>query len=147
MAILFPVCVYAAKMSLLVQTYLNILRQETKLMQINIVGVLVAGVTTYSSIFLLKNLTLAMLSIVFNQMFRCIYAEIIISKKINMDVIKDIVTETAIVLLFIFFNWFIGGYIGLSLYSICYAFYLFIKRDVIKELFSRGLSIISQNTK
>lgn len=146
MAILFPVCVYASKMSLLVQTYLNIFRQETKLMQINIAGVIIAAITTYISIFLFESLVLAMLSIVFNQMFRCIYAETIVSKKINVDVVKDVVTETAIVLLFIFFNSFIGGYIGLSLYIICYAFYLFNKKEVIKELFNRGLSIVSRNT-
>lgn len=135
MAILFPVCVYAAKMTLLVQTYMNIYRLEKNLMRINIAGVILAALTTGLSVFILKNLTLAMLSIVFNQMFRCIYAEIDISRYIGINVINDIIFETIIVALFIYFHWFIGGLVGLLLYSLCFFGYLFAKRKVIKELY------------
>ncbi len=143
MAILFPVCVYAAKMTLLVQTYLNILRLEKKLLQINLWGILVAVITTLFSIFLLKNLTLAMLSIVVNQMFRCIYAEIVVSKKIQINVAKDIVIESVIVIAFICFNWLIGGMIGPMLYFICYISYLIYKKDVIKTLVIKGKTYLA----
>ena len=135
MAILFPVCVYAAKTSLLVQTYMNIFRMEKKLMQINIIGVALAAATTGLTVFALKNLMIAIASIVFNQMVRCVYAEIIVSRYMKITVIKDIIIETIVVTLFIVFHWFLGGITGLMLYMICYAFYIAYKRDTMKEIY------------
>ncbi len=135
MAILFPVCVYAAKMSLLVQTYMNIFRMEKKLMQINIAGVVLAAVTTGLTVFALKNLTLAMVSIVFNQMVRCVYAEVVVSRYMKINVIRDIVVETTMVVLFVIFHWFLSGITGLSLYIICYVCCFVFKRGTIGELY------------
>lgn len=137
MAILFPMCIYAAKMTMLVQTYMNVFRLEKKMLQVNITGVVVAVITTLISVFLLENLTLAMLSMVINQMFRCIYAEYVLSKEMNINCKKDIVYEVALTALFILASWFIGGWIGVVIYLIGYLVYLILKREDVKMLFAQ----------
>lgn len=129
MAILIPMCIYATKMTMLIQTYMNVFRLEKQIMKVNLSGVLVAIVTTVISVFWMKNLTLAMLSIVINQMFRCVYAEIVLSKKIEIYVLKDIITEIIMTILFIVISWFIGGWIGVGLYLLVFIGYLFIKKN------------------
>lgn len=128
MAILFPMCIFAAKMTLLVQTFMNVLRLEKQIMRINCIGVIVAAITMQISVFWMESLPLAMGSIVFNQFFRCIYAEKILSPYINLDLTKESLIEMIIALLFIIANWFIGGTLGFGLYIGVYIAYLIYKR-------------------
>lgn len=137
MAILFPVCIYAAKMTLLVQTYMNVYRLEQKSMQVNIVGVILAGITTFISVFMLKDLTLAMISIVCNQLFRCVYAEVITSRFISINVIHDVILEIILVILFIVMHWYVGGVIGAMIYIVCFGIYILIKWKDIRRVISQ----------
>lgn len=132
MAILFPMCIYAALMTLLIQTYMNVFRLEKNVLYINIFGLIFAFITTLISIYWLKNLTLAMLSMVLNQMFRCICAEIWLSKKLKVSLIKDITLEVVLTSSFICANWFIGKWKGLIVYTLVYSIYLLIKSKEIK---------------
>lgn len=131
MAILFPMCIYAAKMTMLIQTYMNVFRLENKMLKVNIVGVIIAAITTGISVFWLHSLTLAMMSIVLNQMARCIYAEIVLARFIGFNVMKDTLYEILLTALFIFANWFVGGWIGVGIYVIAYIVYLLIKNKSI----------------
>lgn len=134
MAILFPMCIYAAKMTMLIQTYMNVFRLEKKMLHVNIVGVIIAAVTTAITVFWLKNLTLAMVSMVANQMFRCIYAEFVLAKEIQIHCLKDTIFEALLTILFILANWFVGGWSGVSIYLVGYLGYLFLKRKDVKTL-------------
>lgn len=133
MAILFPMCIYAAKNTLLVNTYLNVCRMEKKTLLINVAGVAVAAVTTALSVFVLQNLTLAMMTIVVNQMFRCILGESILSMRMGISVLKDNIFEVVLTVLFISVNWFVGGWGGVVLYLAGYVLYLIVKRHDIKD--------------
>lgn len=124
MAILFPMCIYAAKHSLLVNTYLNVYRMEKKTVLINVVGVVFATIATAVSVFWLKNLTMAMVTIVINQMLRCILGEWILSKQIKVSVLKDNVFEVALTILFVVVNWFIVGWSAVVIYFVGYIAYL-----------------------
>ena len=135
MAILFPMCIYAAQLSLLTQTYMNVFRMEKKTLQVNLIGVAFAAVTTAISVFWLKNLTLAMLSMVVNQMFRCIYAELVLSKRTGVPVLRDILLESVLTVVFVCANWFIGAWLGVGIYVLAYLVYLVFKhRDVADTL-------------
>ena len=135
MAILFPVCIYAAKNTLLVNTYLNVYRMEKKMLYINLASVAVAALTTAVSVFALRNLTLAMMSVVVNQMFCCITGEIVLSKRMNVAVAKDNVLEVLLTVLFVGVNRFIGGRTGVALYCAGYVLYLALKSRDIKGTF------------
>lgn len=137
MALLFPMCIYSSKMTLLVQTYMNVYRMEKDIMKVNIIGVLFAIITTIISILFLDNLTIAVLCMVINQMFRCIYAEVCLSHRIKIKIIKDSVYEVLLSVIFIFSSWNIGGSMGLVVYGIGYSIYIWLKREDFIEMFAK----------
>lgn len=65
MALLFPICIYESKMSMLINTYLKSFRKEKSMLIINTISLILSLILTISSVFILNNLTLAILSIVF----------------------------------------------------------------------------------
>ena len=109
---------------------------EKTTLAVNFAGVIVAAITTGISVFWLGNLTLAMFGIVINQMFRCVFGELILAKKINIRVLKVIILEAAMAAAFIAFSWYIGSWLGTGLYFAAYIGYFVIKYKDIKESFA-----------
>jgi len=133
MALLFPICIYESKMSMLVNTYLKNLRKEKWILIVNVVSVFISFIMSLIAIFLLNNLTLTIVSIVLVLAFRCIFAEIILSKFINIKVKKDILLELLMCTIFMTTGWLIRSYFSTLFYAACYLVYLFIKRKDIIE--------------
>lgn len=133
MALLFPICIYESKMSMLVNTYLKSFRKEKYMLIINAISLALSAVLTGVSVFMLNNLTLAILSIVFLLGFRCILGEIVLTKTMNISIYEDIILETVLTLIFICSSWFIQNIFCLVIYICFYLIYVFIKRKEIKE--------------
>lgn len=144
MALLFPICCYSAKMSMLVLTYMKVIRLERKILIVNLLSVLISCITAVLSCYFLKNLTLAMLSIVFNQMVRCIIAELILAKHINYNPSKDIFIEALMTCTFIFSSWMIGGLGGIGIYMFAYILYIVAYRKNLKEIMPLIKSALSK---
>lgn len=134
MGILLPICLYSSKMALLLQTYMKVLRLEKKLMKVNLIALFVAVTATIISIFMLKDLTISVCSILLSQAFRTIYAEILLSKHIRIHVVKDIIYEFAVTVIFVVSNWIIGGWLGMLLYLVTVTGYILLKKKEIREL-------------
>lgn len=135
MAILFPMCVYESKMSMLISTYLKTLRKERYLLLVNSVTVILSAISTYVFAFVMHNLNLLILSIVILLAFRCVFAELLLSRVLEISVKKDIVLELALTAIFIFFSWAVGGILGLLGYLVAYGVYIFIQRKQLMALF------------
>ncbi|MCA1033485.1 oligosaccharide flippase family protein [Bacillus infantis] len=133
MALLFPMCVYEGKMALLINTYLKTLRKEKLMLTINLSSVILSIILTLLFTVVYENLSLTVATIVVLLAFRCVLAEILLSKLLNVSVYKDIFLESAMIILFILTGWYISSWIGIALYLVCYGFYLLIKRREIKE--------------
>lgn len=134
-AILFPICMYQSKMSLLVNTYYKTLRLENLLMKCNMAALALSGIFTLLSTLVLNSVTAAILSILIVLVFRCILSELLLSRRIAIEVKKDIVIELAMTVAFIVCNWFFG-FAGMVMYAGCYALYLLIKKNDIMETVS-----------
>lgn len=135
MAILFPICIYESKVTLLINTYLKALRKEKWLLAVNAATVLFSALLSYISVFVLQNLDTAILSIVILLACRCIISEVLLTNLIeNANLYKNIILENILSILFIITSWSIGGMLGLLLYMVCYLIYLFLKRNSILEL-------------
>lgn len=135
MALIFPMCVYEGKMSLLINTFLKTLRKEKIILFVNVLSLILSLITTFIFVFLLKNLTLSVVSIVLLVTFRCVLAEIFLSKIINISLYNEIILEILMTLVFILTGWFVGSWVGVVIYLLAYALYLFIKRkDIITTL-------------
>lgn len=127
-AILFPVCVFSAKMNLLVQNYMKVFRMEREILRVNVVGMLIAVVTTVISVALFHNLTLAMVAVVVNHGLRCIYGEYLLSERISIRLIPYILWEVIMTAGFILSMWCVGGWPGTAIYLAGFAVYMFFNR-------------------
>ncbi|WP_462405919.1 MATE family efflux transporter [Gracilibacillus sp. Marseille-QA3620] len=133
MALLFPICVFEGKMSLLINTYLKTLRKEKVIMYVNLISVFLSLFTTVIFTILLRNLTLTVLSIVILIAFRCILAEVLLSKILHVTVHYDIFLEVLLSAIFILTGWFVGSWEGIVLYLFSYLIYLFLRKREISE--------------
>lgn len=132
-ALLLPICIYESKMSMLVNTYLKNLRKEKWILIVNLVSMGISFLVSLVTIFLLNNLILAMISIVLVLAFRCIYAELLLSKWLAIKVKKDILLELLMCLLFMATGWLLQSYWSTLIYAAGYLGYLYIKRKDITE--------------
>ncbi|MEI3232950.1 MAG: hypothetical protein V8S33_00475 [Intestinibacter bartlettii] len=133
MALLFPICIYESKMSMLINTYLKSFRKEKSMLIINTISLILSLILTISSVFILNNLTLAILSIVFLLGFRCVIGELVLTKIMNILIYKDIILETVLTAIFIISSWFINNMFCSIIYTCFYSIYVFIKRKDIKR--------------
>lgn len=143
MALLFPMIIFESKTALLINTYLKTLRQEKKMLFINILTVAMSGFITFLTVYVYNDLTLVIGSIVFLLAFRSIVAEFVISRIIKVNVVGNIFFECILVSTFMFSSWIVKGVPGILLYLIVYCFYLFIKKDEIKH----SLEVLRKLTK
>ena len=133
MALLFTICIYESKMSMLINTYLKSFRKEKSMLIINTISLILSLILTISSVFILNNLTLAILSIVFLLGFRCVIGELVLTKIMNILIYKDIILETVLTAIFIISSWFINNMFCSIIYTCFYLIYVFIKRKDIKR--------------
>lgn len=133
MALLFPLCIYEAKMTMLIATYLKALRKEKLILIINCLAVALSVVGAIIAALWLRNLTLTILMIVLVLALRAIIAEVLLAKIIPIKFKKDIALELTLTTVFILAGWFVGGLMGMFIYIISYVAYLLIKKSDIKK--------------
>lgn len=132
MAILFPIIVFEGKMSLLITTYLKVLRKEKTILFINIITVIVSVVLTLFTTQIIANLDITVFSVVVLLAFRSVMAEFLLSRVIKIVVLKDIVLELVMTILFIVSAWRFDSFMTSLLYGIGYISYLMVKRKDIQ---------------
>ncbi|GAB6420562.1 oligosaccharide flippase family protein [Bacillus luti] len=134
MAILFPMCVYQGKMTLLINTYLNTLRKEKVVLKINLFLLFLSTIVSFITTYVMRNLEMALLAIVILLALRCIFAEIVLAKILGISIYKDIILEIALTIIFIGISWFIDSWSVFGIYLCVYIIYLVLKKnDVIKD--------------
>lgn len=135
MALLFPICIFESKMALLINTYLKTLRKEKLMLKINCISFFISVINTFVIIMLFKDLNLLIASISILLAFRCVLAEMYLSKILKVSLYKNIVLELVMTLIFMLTGWFINSWISVLLYVISYMMYLAIKRkDIINTI-------------
>lgn len=96
-------------MSLLINTYLKtLLREEKAMLKVNLIALGFALILTFITTILIEDLNLAILSIMILLVFRCISAEIYLSKIMNISVFRDIILEIIMTIIFILGGWFVN---------------------------------------
>lgn len=132
MALLFPMCLYESKIILLINTYLKTLRREKLMLIINFITVFISIILTFISTIMFNNLILAILTIVILLAFRCIIAELCLSKILKIEVKKDILLELFMTIIFISVSFRFSISRAFIIYLIAYIFYLIVKKkDII----------------
>ncbi len=131
MAILFPLCIYEGRMSLLNNTYLKTTSDVKQILKINLSSVGVSVVLTALSVYLFHSLEMSVLSILLAVMFRCLYADFVVGKKINLKVWKATLMELILMASFVLLSWFVNSVFCTLGYCVCLAGYFIINRKKI----------------
>lgn len=138
LGLLFPMCIFESKTSMLINTYLKTLRKENMMLIFNLISVCMSFLVTIITVYILHDLNLTILSIVILLAFRSIISEVYLSKILNISIIRNILTETSLTILFISVTWYLNIPLGLIIYIMCYVIYLIFKSreiaNTIREL-------------
>lgn len=134
MSVLFPVCLFESKVSLLINTYLKSLRKEDLMLKINLISVGIAAVITFFSIEIIHNLNAAVFSIVFLYAFRCEMAEHYMGHLLNLKLKKAILVELIMVTIFITTGVFLDNWLCTLLYTSAYIIYIIVNRKSIVQI-------------
>ncbi|MGT2950758.1 hypothetical protein BU202_05265 [Streptococcus cuniculi] len=143
MVLIFPMAIYESKMSLLINTYLKALRMERYILKINVQTVILSLCLTLFTAFVLKNLDLAIVSIVILLAFRCVLAEGAVARELEIDVKKDMYFEVILTMIFILSGWFLSPMMAIMSYIVFYGVYLLIKRDAFYNTIKNFKQILS----
>ena len=134
MSVLFPVCVFDSKLSLLIYTYLKSMRKEALMLKLNVITVLVSLLVTYITVEILHDLDLTVLSIVFIYAFQCCLSESFISHLLKMNLKKEIVMDLLMCGIFIISGWYIRNVFCMVIYAGAYAAFILLHMEQIKSL-------------
>lgn len=124
MGILFPIIIYEGRMSLLVNTYLKTLRQEKTILFVNVLTLAATLLASLIIIFVMGNLTLAVVLIMCSLAFRCIVAELLLSRYMKINVWKNEILETFITIVFVAGNLYLSLWDSVILYIIIFTIYI-----------------------
>ncbi|MDG3132069.1 hypothetical protein MKL26_03375 [Streptococcus suis] len=127
MILVFPISVFEGKMALLINTYLKTYRMEKTILFANIISMLFSLILTFISTVIFSNLIFAAVSITILLFFRSLLAECLLSRKLSIPVLSDILLEAIMVVLFILVAWYLPDTIGFVSYLIIFLFYTCLK--------------------
>lgn len=128
LAILFPLCVYEARTSVLALTYLKTLRREKDIVRANVAVVLVSLPMTFLTVHVLGSLDLAVLSIIVLYALKAVCTEALLARQMPMRLTRDHLLEAALTVAFILCGWLLPDGAAIFAYLAAYLAYLFIKR-------------------
>lgn len=135
MGILFPMVIYEGRMSLLLNTYLKTLRKEKTILMVNILTLALTLILSIFIIFYVGNLYLTVGLIIFSLALRCILAETLLHRYLNLNLIIPQILETMLTIMFIFSNLFFNDWYSFLVYSFVYViFILVMRKDMLKSL-------------
>ncbi len=134
MALLFPICLFESKFSLLVCTYLKALRKEKEIMWINVITVGITGVLTGIAVYWQHNLFATILLLPLLMGMRSIVSEILVANYLELSLRKEIIWEIVLSVIFIFVSWNVQSFWCTIIYAIIYIVYLISVKEKIREM-------------
>lgn len=131
LAILFPLCIYEVRNSVLVWTYLKVLRKESLIMRANLIMIGISIATTFLSVFICDSLDLTVCSIVVLYAIKAVYTEWLLGKYIPVCAKSDWLVETVLSCCFITSSWGLNSTGAFLVYTASYVLYLLYKKKEI----------------
>ncbi|MFR4286061.1 MAG: lipopolysaccharide biosynthesis protein [Enterococcus italicus] len=145
MAFVFPMFVYEGKMALLINTYLKTLRYENAMMKINLISLGLCLIITFFSARVFNSLDITVLNIIIVLFIRTALAESFLAGKLKIHIIKDMLLEGTLTVIFIISGWFIDSWNSLTIYLLAYIFYLILKKKELNQSFNKIKFVIKNN--
>lgn len=132
-SVLMPMMVYQGKFEILSNTFMKNFRMEATLMLINVTTLLMSIGLTGITVYLMHNISLAVFSIAVVMGFRSVLAEVILSRRISVPFVRELLFENVVILGFMILSWNYSTVISFGIYAIVMVVYLFSKRQDVKS--------------
>lgn len=124
MALLFPMCLFESKTTLLVNSFLKALRKERWLCGVNVVTMLLGCGLSALCVHLLGNLYLAVLCIPVLLAVRGLLLELLVGRLFGEDMLAQNLLECGLAAVFIASGWLLDSVWCLAVYGAAYLVYL-----------------------
>lgn len=135
MGILFPMVIYEGRMSLLINTYLKVMRKEKTILFVNVITLILSVTLGAFSVYVLEDIYIAVVVLIFCLAFRCFLAETFLCSYMKIKVFKQQMMEVILTVTFISLNVIVGGIVSLIIYTLIYALYILINHSSIRKSF------------
>ncbi|MNP45824.1 hypothetical protein D3C76_1397770 [compost metagenome] len=119
---------------MLCTTYLKVMNKERTLLKINVLSMIISLVLSLMGGYVFKNINLIIIFMVVTIAIRSAVAEVYLSKLMDMVVIKSIVYEMSLAVIFVASTWFLRSSTSFVIYFVVYSIYIFTKRKDINEI-------------
>lgn len=135
MGILFPIVIYEGRMSLLINTYLKSLRMEKTILIVNVGTLFISVLLSLFTIYIIGNLKLSVILILFCLALRCNTAEYFLCKKMKVKLRFEPIFETILTIIFVLSNLvFNNSLVSFFVYSIClFSYLIMVHRSTIEN--------------
>lgn len=131
LALLLPLCTFDGKMQMLCNTYLKVMRQEKKLLQVNAVAFTISFVLCAFSTYIFQNMTMVIVSMVFSVALRSALSELYLSRIMKINITKMMIQEIFITGIFMYVVWFLEERIAFCITVCIFALYIIINRNAV----------------
>ncbi|TEB14252.1 Polysaccharide biosynthesis protein [Pelotomaculum sp. FP] len=101
LVVLLPVCTYSAKMQLLSNTYLKVLRKEKVLFFINLSAVFISMSLSLIGAYIIGNIYVIGIFMLVATACRSIMADLFLSRMMRFNIIQDLIAECMLVFIFV----------------------------------------------
>ena len=138
LGILLPIIIFTSKISLLTNNYLKALREEKKMLVINLASVGIAVLMFSISAYIANNLRILLMSIVIAIMICSVLSESVVMKTLNIFDVRSFLGEIAMTVVFISTTMLCSQKKGILIYVMAVVVYLFFNRKNICFIFKKN---------
>ena len=131
---LFPICVFDGKMDIVGTTFYKVLREEKRLLNLNVAAFLASAVLTIIGTYVFRSVNLVMVMVVLILGVRSAYSESVVAKKLEVSSSKLGLGAIIISFIFIFIAQVLSPIAASIIYCIVYLVYLFVHKSQVMNL-------------
>lgn len=139
-SVLIPMMIFQGKFEILSNTFMKNLRMETDLMRVNVLTLLFSIILSVITTYIMHSLHWAVFSIALVMGVRSIISDVLLTRKINVSYMMDLLFENIFVFGFMTITWNSSLMFSFFIYCIFILLYLWIKRKSIKS----GIPVIKE---
>ena len=134
-AYLIPICAFEGKMQTVYVTFFKVLREERKLLAINVIGVILSGIVSIAALFGFRNIHLALVGLSFVYMVRSVLAGIVLNHISSCTYLRIEIEELCFAAVFLLAMYLFPQWIAFRILLGLYVLILFDNRALAKGLY------------
>lgn len=131
---ILPICVFDSKMDITCTTMFKVMREESRLLYINVVTVAISALGVLLGTFVLQSVYVAIMSTVVAIVGRSIYSEHVVARRLSVGETSITKFEIVLTLSFITMTELLSPAVAFLGYCAVYALYLFTYRERVREI-------------